>query len=202
VACAGADAERAERLARRLLDRGCDALVSFGVAGGLDPRLAAGDLVVAEAVLTPDGRRLETDPEWRRRVAARCRPAVSSGAWLAGVERPVAGPADKAALRQRTGAVAADMESHRVGLVASARGVPFLAVRAIADPAARSVPEWLMAAIDETGGTRALVAVRGAVTRPWQIPGLIRLGREFDAAIATLSRVAVDARPALLAVAE
>ena len=33
-------------------------LVSFGIAGGLDPSLAPGDLILAESVTTPEGVRL------------------------------------------------------------------------------------------------------------------------------------------------
>ena len=42
---AGANTVRARARASALVSRGCRALLSFGVAGGLDPALRAGDLV-------------------------------------------------------------------------------------------------------------------------------------------------------------
>ena len=64
VAVAGASPARASAQASALIDRGIDGLVSFGVAGGLNPALAPGTVVIAGQVLAPDGTRFETDPAW------------------------------------------------------------------------------------------------------------------------------------------
>ena len=45
VRCEGPGAANARRAAQALIAEGCDALVSFGVAGGLDPKLRPGDIV-------------------------------------------------------------------------------------------------------------------------------------------------------------
>ena len=135
VACAGADAVRAAALASGLIDRGVGGLVSFGLAGGLDPALAPGTLLLPEVVLLPDGRALPVDGAWRRRAAALL-PQAGSAA-LVGSDRAVASVAGKAALRASSGAGAVDMESHAVAAAAVAAGLPFLVIRAIADPAGR-----------------------------------------------------------------
>ncbi len=203
VACAGADPERAARHAEGLVRQGCRALVSFGVAGGLDPCLVPGDLLLADVVLTTDGARLRTDDFWRRRLVERCGAACSVHvAPLLGADDPVLRPAEKADLRRRTGAWSVDMESHRVALVAKAADVPFVVVRAIADTAGRAMPAWLAQAVDAAGQPQMRIAAMAVIRRPWQLPALIRLGRDFDAAIATLRRVAVDARPAFRLLAE
>ena len=46
VAIGGATAAGAQAAARRLIDEDIDALVSFGLAGGLDPALRPGALIV------------------------------------------------------------------------------------------------------------------------------------------------------------
>ena len=53
IACAAAAPERARAGAERLLAEGAGALVSFGIAGGLDPVLMPGDLVLPERVGLP-----------------------------------------------------------------------------------------------------------------------------------------------------
>ena len=51
IAVSGARTARAAEVARELLAAGAEALVSIGLAGGLDPRLGPGSIVVAERVI-------------------------------------------------------------------------------------------------------------------------------------------------------
>ena len=62
IAISGARTARAAEAARELLSAGAEALVSIGLAGGIDPRLGPGAVVVAERVIAwrkslPSGRR-------------------------------------------------------------------------------------------------------------------------------------------------
>ena len=76
ITCAGADAARARRLAEDLLAAGARALVSYGVAGGLDPALGPGDVVLPETVVVPGGKALDADAPWRLRLQPRFRPGL------------------------------------------------------------------------------------------------------------------------------
>ncbi len=51
IAISGARTARAEELAQILLSEGAESLVSIGLAGGLDPRLGPGAVIVAECVI-------------------------------------------------------------------------------------------------------------------------------------------------------
>lgn len=51
VAISGARTARATRLAQELVSEGVDSLVSFGLAGGLDPRAGTGAVILAEHVV-------------------------------------------------------------------------------------------------------------------------------------------------------
>lgn len=190
LACSGARPARATVVAEQLLAQGCGALVSFGVAGALDPALKPGNLLVAEAVVLPGGGRVETEPRWRKRLVAllaRGGLAPVPGT-LVGSEFPLLRAVDKASLRASTGAVAVDMESHAVARVAAAHGRPFLALRAIADPAARAVPAWTMGLVSEEGRVEPLKAAFEAMCRPWDIPTLILLGMESNLAHQSLAK--------------
>ncbi len=145
VQFAGPGADRARRAARALIAEGSTALLSFGVAGGLDPALGPGTVVLADRLVGPDRSVLGADAEWRDRLlrAGRDRVVMKIGD-IAGIDRPLQNPGDKASLFEATGAVAIDMESCAVAQIAQDAGVPFLAVRAIADPASRTVPEAAM----------------------------------------------------------
>ena len=58
VGISGARPDRATLLAREMAGSGVDMLVSWGIAGGLDPALPSGTLILPGAVAGPDGLRL------------------------------------------------------------------------------------------------------------------------------------------------
>lgn len=194
IACAGADTGRARQAAQQLLAKGAEVLVSFGVAGGLDPALRPGALLLPERVGGNSGLAVTVDATWRRYLVDRLTRGdrlAQSGLEAAGgvlVSTPgmVATPADKRRLRHDSGAVAVDMESHAVALVAAAAGVPFVALRAVADPAERSLPAALLDAIAADGRPRVGRLVARLSRRPWQVPAVFRLRRDLRAALATL----------------
>jgi adenosylhomocysteine nucleosidase len=187
---AGAGPDAARKAAGLLLELGATALVSWGCAAGLDPRLQPGDLVIPAAIRQPDGALLRTDPVAVQALLDRLLPTLNPIVDTL-LETPViVGMADeKERLFRDSGAVAADMESAAVARVAAERGVPFLAVRSVADPAAMSLPPSIAAAFDDQGRLHLNRLFRSLLLRPGDIPGLIGVGRHFRLALATLSRV-------------
>lgn len=199
LVCAGARAERAAEGAAALIERGCTGLLSFGVAGGLDPELAPGTVIVADQVVSASGERFAVDALLRERLLAALggeeAPVVAA---LAGSQRAVTGVRGKRALRRASGAAAVDMESLAVARVAAAADVPFAALRAIADDGGREVPPWVAAAIGPDGRARAGVVARGLLAHPWQGAAMLRLGRDFARAMRSLRRVAAALGPRFL----
>lgn len=162
-------------------------IVSFGVAGGLNPELKSGDVVIASEILAGKKRwstaaalteNLVALPVKRRRVVV---PGI-----LAGVEEVVTGQVAKAALRATTGADAVDMESHIAARYAEHYGLPFAAVRVISDPAHRALPELTMNAIKPNGNVDMWKVMRGIARNPKSIPHLISTGRDFSRALRSL----------------
>src|SRR3954465_12236040 len=92
ISVAGASAARAEALADGLIARGANALLSFGIAGGIAPELRPGALVLANEVVVQDGTRWPTSAAWRGSIRAQLK--VHEGA-LAGSDRMIATVAEK-----------------------------------------------------------------------------------------------------------
>jgi adenosylhomocysteine nucleosidase len=184
IFCSGADPSRVPAGVAGLVADGCDLLVSFGFAGGLDPALAPGDIILADRVATSDGRSYGADAA----ACARIGKALDElkGTWragtLAGVERVLETPADKRIVAEKTGAIAADMESHLV----AAAGRPFVVLRVVIDPADRAIPSAVTAAVAADGSVRPLRLAAGLLRRPSDL-----------AALAALARDSRRARPAL-----
>lgn len=196
VKCGGASSANALVHARSLVAGGCGALVSFGIAGGLRADLGTGTVVIADAVVAPDGRRLETSAPWREGLLAAC--GADAGlvvAAVAGAERIVGGVGEKQALAAKTGAAAVDMESHAVVEVAAEAGVPALVIRAVADAATRRLPPWVATCVAADGARRWGAVAAGVVRHPWDIPVLLMLAADSEKALAALRRVAGRAGP-------
>ncbi len=192
LACDGPGPERAGAAATRLARGGAGLLISFGICGGLDPELRPGDLLLADTVLAGDGARLSASAERRAVLEARLSGLslrIATGTLL-GQDRPLASAADKAARFAATSARAVDMESHGVARAAQAAGLPFLVVRAIADPAERSLPRAALKAIGPDGRLMPLRAFLAMYLRPWESPALVRLAYETRLAFDTLEKVA------------
>lgn len=191
IYCAGADPGRALSGAEQLIAQGAEALVSFGIAGGLAPHLRPGVMVLADAVLAPDGRRIATDEAWRTRLEGRARAVCTTVvAPMTGYDSVVRSAADKAALFGATGAVAVDMESHAVAAAAHAATLPLLVVRVVADPAARRIPLAASSAVDVTGRVRIGPVLRRLLATPGDFWPLLRLAADNRRAFAALGRVA------------
>jgi len=191
VRCAGASPARAAVHARALVGEGCSALLSFGVAGGLDPAIEPGTVIAAASVFGSGGRRWDGDAEWRDRLVAKSagEPDIVAAA-IAGSDRALLSAAEKDALYQATGAAGVDMETHSVAEVAAEAGVPFLAVRAVADPQSRSIPEWIANTIGDDGRPMFTAVFSGWARRPWETPTLFRPATDTGTALASLRRVA------------
>lgn len=179
----GGDPARLALMLQAALDRQAKGIISFGIAGGLEAGQAPGSIVLASGVHV-DGRRIATDAAWLARLAARLPRALRGD--IVGVDHAVASPAGKAALHRATGAVAVDMESHIAARLAAVYGVPFVALRIIADPADRALPEAATVGMRPDGSMDAGAVLRSLARRPGDIPALLRTAMDASAAFAAL----------------
>lgn len=188
VMCAGAQAARAAQCASELMARGAKVLLSFGFAGGLDPSLRPGDIIVGAGVVGIDGKMRETDDALARRICAALDETGCSwsAGLVAGADQALATTAGKQALGARSGAVIVDMESHAV----AAAGLPFAILRVVVDPAERALPASVLAALDSSGHVNVVALLAGLLRRPREIGSLLALARDNGPARKSLRRAA------------
>ena len=186
---AGGDPARLKVLLNGRPGPGCRAVISFGIAGGLDPRLKPGDVVVGTGIVTPDGRRAaDLDAAAAILNLLNGLPNRVVSADLAGVDAAVLAVAEKAELRERTGAAAVDMESHVAAAFAGRHGLPFVALRVICDPADRALPAFAANALTPDGEPDIRGVLSAVVFGRARVGDLVRLGRDSSAAFAVLTR--------------
>jgi adenosylhomocysteine nucleosidase len=187
VICSSSDPRQLRSLLATLDPTSFRGVISFGVAGGLDPTLKSGDIVVATEVLAGEARWLTELPlneDQIASVALKRRRVVRGG--LAGVEQVIAARAGKAALWSKTGAAAVDMESHIAAAYAAEAGLPFAALRVISDPASRALPAIAMSAIKPNGDIDLRKVLRGVARNPLSLRALVSTGIDFNRALRSL----------------
>lgn len=177
----GGTAAGADAAAARAVAAGATALLSFGLAGGLDPVLRPGDIIIPSAVLCR-GAAFATD------IALMARIDGPTPHTLLAADAVAADVATKQRLRQETGAAAVDLESGAVARVAAAHALPFAVLRAICDPAGRDLPPAALVALDAEGVIGLARVAVSVVGRPGQIPALLRLAVDAAAARRALAR--------------
>jgi adenosylhomocysteine nucleosidase len=191
AALSGVGPERARNTARRLLDEGATALMSWGCAAALRPDLRAGSLLLPATVVSAAGA-FEADPEWHRVLCERMsglethtEPIVESAL--------LQDRAAKASLAAATGALAADMESAAIAAIARDARVPFAALRAVSDAADLGVPQALAAGVTADGEIARLRTFFALAVAPAHWITALRLARGFRAAQLTLREAAIRA---------
>ena len=188
IAISGARPDRAEAEALRLAGSGCRALVSWGIAGGLDPELPPGALLTPGLVIDQDGQRMQLHPDMI---------GASPGAAILGLDEMVMSVRAKAALAE-TGAVAVDMETHRVARAGLEAEIPVVAIRAVGDPAGRALPQLVASALGDDGRPRIGAVIWGLIRRPKDLPALVKVKQDTDLALAALLSSAPKLSDALI----
>lgn len=195
VVQSGMGMDNAFSAAHWLSKKGVGTLGCFGVSGGLNPEQGVGDLVFADAVFMErdDGislvwKRSGRDPEVTfscinaKGVIARWGPIIT-------VQKPILNTAGKQALFESTATLAVDMETAAVAQVADRSGLPFFAVRSICDTADVTVPEFLYQCVDQKGSPRFPYLFRLIIRNPLIISHLMRMKRDFSAALSSAPHV-------------
>jgi len=187
VICSSSDPQQLRALLTVFDPTTIRGVISFGVAGGLDPTLKSGDVVVATEVMAGDARwlaGLAFNEDVIASVALGGRRIVRGR--LAGAEQVLAASHVKAALHSETGAAAVDMESHIAAAYAAEAGLPFAALRVISDPAGRALPQLAMSAIKPNGDIDLHKVLRGIVRNPLMLLDLVSTGIDFNRALRSL----------------
>lgn len=198
VACAGMGQANAAAAAELLIAKGASRLISWGCAAALEPSLQAGDLTLADRLLDAENEEIKINPDWldhTKTVLAETfteprKQAVLHSGLLTESHAVITSDKAKKQLHSFTGALALDMESSAVAKVAQKHGLPFLAIRAIADPATMGLPEAVVYATNADGEVAIGKLIGYLLLHPAQLPSLIKLGLYFNKAKQTLKQAA------------
>ncbi|MEJ0046210.1 MAG: hypothetical protein WDN04_08895 [Rhodospirillales bacterium] len=180
VMAGGGTPDGARNAAEALVRQGATALLSFGLAGGLNPTLRPGTLIIPAEVVTEAGV-LRTSAALTRALGGPIHTLFAGTALVTTADQ-------KSRLRTATGADAIDLESGAVGEVAAAHGLRFAVLRAICDASETTLPPAAVIALDAAGAIAPLRVATSVLRHPAQLPALVRLARDAARARAALLR--------------
>jgi adenosylhomocysteine nucleosidase len=163
---------------------GVDHVVVVGVAGGVEPDIRIGDVVVPEVVVMAS-----TGTEYRPAPLGGVTPRgrlLTSGVLATG-------PEVLARLREQQ-VTAVDMETASVAAVCQRQGVPWTAFRAISDRLIDNIVDDSFTGLANADGTpRVGPTLRYMIKRPARIRGMVKLSRDVSVATAAAARAAIAA---------
>lgn len=166
-------------------------VISFGIAGGLDPSLSPGDILIGSAVFSA-GEWTSTRNDLSAALMNRFENSRRKAAYarFVGSENPILCLGEKALLHRQTGASAVDTESHVAAEWAARHGLPLSILRVVSDPAHRDLPS-LAAIAFKANGRLALRRIFAEFARePRQIRAMAHAARDARAAFAALNACA------------
>jgi nucleoside phosphorylase len=172
----GIGRERAQSSISRILNsrqwHDGDRLLMLGFAGGLDPVLKCGDLLVPTFYYAESGDLIAADGEmWKlaRLAAIESELTVMQGNSLA-VDNLIITPEGKRTLYQQHQVGSINMEDYWAAEVAADAKVPFLSARSVLDPAGQALPHYVLG----LAGHPAKAAFR-VMSKPWRAPTILAL---------------------------
>jgi adenosylhomocysteine nucleosidase len=172
-----------------LLAAGARNLLSFGLAGALDPALLPGTVLLPDTVTDESGATHTTFGLWREQLAARCESLSIVRGTLLSVPEVLPTATAKSQQRSRSGACGVDMESFAIGRVAAQAGVNFAVARVIVDTATDAVPRSVRRTTGPRGEVHYGRLALGLLCAPWEIPALLRLAQHYGTAMRSLTRL-------------
>jgi hypothetical protein len=144
-------------------------VILAGLAGGLSPALAIGEVIAQRSANWP-----------RNDLPVRLGAIHTADHVVCTVE-------EKGRLFEQTRCDAVDMEGSIVSQWAESRGLPMLHIRAISDSADHAIPPEILSLVDPTGRPRPGKIAANIAFRPRQIPTMIRLGKNSRLALRNLT---------------
>jgi adenosylhomocysteine nucleosidase len=190
----GMGPQAAARAAQALVAAGADGLLSFGLAGALDPQLRAGTVVLPQTIVDGAGGAYLAYGPWHERLAAQAACLSDAGAVVGGtllsVAQPLSTVASKSQARASSGASAVDMESFAIAGIAAQTGVRFAVARVVIDSATDALPPSIIQATGAYGEVNLPRLVAGLVGAPADLRMLLQLPRRYRTALRVLRALA------------
>ncbi len=158
----------------KLVPKECDAILSFGLCGGLAPETQIGQAFICDTLITPLYQKsYKADVAWRKRLFTATR--YYERHWYSTNEFNTANSVEQRKnLFNKTGCWIIDDETWLVAEFASRHNIPFQALRVVSDGAEDNLPPAVINALNPDRSINKREIILSILTNPLQIPDLIK----------------------------
>ena len=167
-----------------------DGVLVLGVAGGIDPELETGDLLLADRyalqngaaqragqAIHPDTGMLKSGQQAALDLSV---PVFDGGSLT--VDHLVTQPREREELRMQYQIRSVNMEDYRAAEAARNSRIPFLSVRVVLDTANQSLPGYLPGLAKSP-----YTVITNVLLMPWRIPAMLELKKQLQLCQAVLT---------------
>ena len=195
---AGMGPENAKQAAQSLIELDVNALVSWGVAGALDSTLNSGDIVLPAEVIDGNGGGNDSDnvthipvhQPWHTALRNKLQQQrLHADGAIISTQDVQHDSHTKSQLRNKTQAIAIDMESAAIAKVALKADKPFVIIRSIFDTLSMTIPQSSTDATDQYGLVSMPKLMAGLLRHPSELLQYPNLVSSFTRAKKSLHHV-------------
>ena len=190
---------RAYSKTKSLISKGASYILSVGTAAGLRPNVKAGDIVIPKKIIDHEERELHIDRQLHKDVMGQLK-GCGYNIWnepLIEVDYVISDILEKKRLYEKTGCIAADMESAAIFRACLEMDIPFTCIRAIVDECITGLPQWIASLVDSSGIFSYSRLVKGLILHPWDLTVLLRISIGFFRAKKSLRSIIGRIYPSL-----
>lgn len=183
--------DAASQAAKKCIDLDINTLVSWGIAGALDPAIDSGDLVIAKTIIDGDKNYQSSSALAEKLLSFFSEKKTTVlNASISSDNNICATVKDKNNLFIKTGAIAVDMESAAIAATALDNNLDFIVIRSIADKADLTIPEAVLKYTDDMGNPVIIKFIYSCIKKPDQIMDLFKLACSYKKALKSLKEIA------------
>jgi len=176
--------------ARTALSEKPDVIISFGLAGSMNPQVKNGKIIIPQNIVDKFGNIKKVSKKYSNFFNKR----ISSKVFrqnLITVDKIEHNLNNKKYLKKNISFI--DMESSYIQKEASKKKIPFIAIRVIFDDLSFSIPKFLKTCINTDGNLNVFKLLINIFLKPKRIFKLIKLSKKYKKASIVLNKISSEA---------
>ena len=176
--------QEAYKAAKKVLKNNIDLIISFGLAGGMNPKIKNSEIIIPKKIFNEKFKFHKTSYFFNSYLEKKCKEKVISKVNLITSQKILNKKMNTSLID------AVDMEADFVFKAAREHNVPFSSVKVIFDDLKNPIPNFLISTINTKGQLKALNLFFLILKKPYRIKNLIEINKIYRKSMRKLTSLA------------